>query len=216
METPTCLTYLKGGAMNISIPKSLKERINEKSGLRAAYEFALEYHNKTGQLRSGTARPYIVHPIAVACILLEWGAPTHVVMAGLLHDTVEDTDATEQQIHLVFGNDIAVIVEGLTDVASKFDGDREQRFKINVRHSANADWRSKWVKMADIFHNTSDLHKQKVFRKAYLKEKWVQLHVIWDERLVDYFAEVKANILRVAEIMNVDLPELATPTLLSD
>lgn len=200
--------------MNIHIPIELSKLIKDKSGLRAAYEFALEYHNKTGALRSGTSLPYIVHPIAVANILIKWNAPTHVVMAGLLHDTVEDTEATKHQIHLVFGNDIAYIVEGLTDVAVKSDGSREERFKLNVRHSACADWRSKWVKMADILHNTSDLHQQKKPRTAYLKEKWIQLHVIWDDRLIVYFEEVKANILRVAKIMGVELPVLTTPHLL--
>lgn len=196
-------------------PKKLYALINNNHLLDAAFNCAKDEHNKTGALRSGTCLPYIVHPVAVALILAEWGAPDEVVASGFLHDVPEDTDFTLQEIEELFGLLIKIILDGVTNVATKADGNRARRFAINAHHSSNADWRSKWVKMADIFHNTSDLHKQKSDKRFYLIEKWIHLHAIWDERLVEYFEQVKEQIMRIAKIMDVQLPELSTPHLIT-
>lgn len=78
-----------------------------------AIEFAAKAHS--GQYRKGTKLPYIVHPLGVAKILIEYGSPEHLVVAGILHDTVEDTSATLDEIKQTFGWDIADLVEAASE-----------------------------------------------------------------------------------------------------
>jgi (p)ppGpp synthase/HD superfamily hydrolase len=74
-----------------------------------AIEFAAKAH--AGQYRKGTKIPYIVHPLSVAKILIEHGCPEHIVIAGILHDTIEDTSATLDQIREIFGPAVTDLVE---------------------------------------------------------------------------------------------------------
>ncbi len=73
-----------------------------------AIEFATRAHS--GQYRKGTRVPYIVHPLRVGQMLIECEAPTQVVVAGVLHDTVEDTPVTREQIAARFGKPVAELV----------------------------------------------------------------------------------------------------------
>ena len=78
-----------------------------------AIEFAARAHR--GQCRKGTKIPYIVHPLAVAKILIDAGCPEDVVVAGILHDTVEDTPLSLDEIRHAFGTAVARIVEGASE-----------------------------------------------------------------------------------------------------
>lgn len=78
-----------------------------------AIEFAAKAH--AGQYRKGTKIPYIVHPLGVARILIENGCPDHLVVAGILHDTVEDTPVTLDEIKQAFGWDVADLVEAASE-----------------------------------------------------------------------------------------------------
>lgn len=78
-----------------------------------AITFAVQAHH--GQFRKGTSTPYIVHPISVGRILLESGCPEIVVVAGLLHDTVEDTDVSLEEVQRVFGEGVAELVAVVTE-----------------------------------------------------------------------------------------------------
>jgi (p)ppGpp synthase/HD superfamily hydrolase len=78
-----------------------------------AIEFAAGAHR--GHFRKGTRIPYIVHPLAVAKILIEACCAEEVIVAGILHDTVEDTSVSLGEIHLKFGEAVARIVEGATE-----------------------------------------------------------------------------------------------------
>jgi (p)ppGpp synthase/HD superfamily hydrolase len=78
-----------------------------------AIEFATRAHS--GQYRKGTKLPYIVHPLGVAKILIECDSPEHLIVAGILHDTVEDTSATLDEIKQTFGWDIADLVEAASE-----------------------------------------------------------------------------------------------------
>ena len=73
-----------------------------------AIEFASKSHS--GQYRKGTKIPYIVHPLGVAKTLIEYGCPEHVIVAGILHDTVEDTPVTLNEIKEDFGWHVAELV----------------------------------------------------------------------------------------------------------
>lgn len=78
-----------------------------------AIEFAARAHR--GQFRKLTRVPYIVHPLAVAQALIGWGADEAVVVAGVLHDTVEDTDVTLADIDARFGPEVAALVAAVSE-----------------------------------------------------------------------------------------------------
>jgi (p)ppGpp synthase/HD superfamily hydrolase len=83
------------------------------SAIFDAIEIAARAHR--GQCRKGTDIPYIVHPLAVAKILIDAGCPEDVVVAGILHDTVEDTPLSLDEIRHTFGEAVARIVEGASE-----------------------------------------------------------------------------------------------------
>ncbi len=84
-----------------------------KNRIEEAIEVAAQAHN--GQYRKGTHTPYISHPYAVGLILMSEGCSEEVVIAGILHDTVEDTDLTLDCIKRSFGQSIAEIVDGCSE-----------------------------------------------------------------------------------------------------
>ena len=81
------------------------------SKIITAYEFAAKAHE--GQFRS-SGQPYIIHPLAVAYILLELGMDTDTICAAMLHDVVEDTPVTLDEVKKRFGQDVAMLVDGVT------------------------------------------------------------------------------------------------------
>ena len=84
-----------------------------KNRIEEAIELAAQAHD--GQFRKGTRTPYISHPYAVGLMLMETGCSEAVVIAGILHDTVEDTDLTLECIRKNFGDSIAEIVDGCSE-----------------------------------------------------------------------------------------------------
>lgn len=84
-----------------------------KNRIEEAIEVAAQEHH--GQFRKGTGTPYISHPYAVGLILMNEGCSQNVVIAGILHDTVEDTDLTLECIQKKFGRDVAEIVDGCSE-----------------------------------------------------------------------------------------------------
>lgn len=79
----------------------------------AAIEFATKAHK--GQVRKGTKIPYITHPLGVAKILIENDCPEEIVVAGILHDTVEDTPVTIEDIRQAFGEKVAQLVQAASE-----------------------------------------------------------------------------------------------------
>jgi (p)ppGpp synthase/HD superfamily hydrolase len=82
-----------------------------------AIELAARAHH--GQVRKGTEIPYLVHPLAVAGILIRADCPEHLVIAGVLHDTLEDTPLTLEEIRLPFGREVADLVVALSEPDKK-------------------------------------------------------------------------------------------------
>ena len=80
-----------------------------------ALAFAVEAHGRVGHLRKGTRFPYVIHPIRVAWILERHGYDDELATAGLLHDTLEDTDATTDEIAERFGERVARLVEAVSE-----------------------------------------------------------------------------------------------------
>ena len=130
--------------------------------LASAIDYAAEKH--AGQKRK-SGEPYINHPLAVAEILIEWGMDIDTVVAGVLHDTVEDTDATLDELESLFGRDVAFLVDGVTKVSQARAGMRSldsylPHTKDNLTKlmiAVGEDVRVIIIKLADRLHNMRTL-----------------------------------------------------------
>jgi GTP pyrophosphokinase len=123
-----------------------------KGMIRKAWDVAESLHNR--QLRK-SGEPYIIHPLNVACILAELHLGPATICAGLLHDVVEDTAATKEDIAREFGDDVAEIVDGVTKVGQIKFVSLEQKQVENHQHMLLAmaiDIRVIVVKLADRLH----------------------------------------------------------------
>lgn len=119
--------------------------------LHKAYKRAVKQH--TGQRRK-SGEPYIIHPLAVAQILADLGMGPIVVAAGLLHDTVEDTDYTLEECRADFGDTVAGLVDGVTKISNMEYGESAQAETIRKMVVAmSRDVRVLVVKLADRLHN---------------------------------------------------------------
>ena len=118
-----------------------------------AYELAKKAH--AGQTRV-SGEPYLSHPVNVAIILIDLGLDTDSIIGGLLHDVVEDTDVTIDEIKKQFGSDIALLVDGVTKVGRIPFVSREEQQAENIRKMLLAmakDVRVVLIKLADRLHN---------------------------------------------------------------
>jgi len=122
-----------------------------------AMRFAEQAHASVKQKRKTTGLPYIVHPMGVAKIVAELGGDTNMVCAAWLHDVVEDTPVTSADIKAEFGDDVAMLVSGLTKTYGGNDKSREVKVAKYMKHLAKQPARVKTVKCADILHNSSDV-----------------------------------------------------------
>jgi (p)ppGpp synthase/HD superfamily hydrolase len=105
--------------------------------LFTAIEFAAKAH--AGQFRKGTAIPYIVHPLGVATILINHGCAEELVVAGLLHDTVEDTPVTLAEIAQCFGERVAHLVATVSEPDKAAPWEERKRHTIAVLRTAALD-----------------------------------------------------------------------------
>lgn len=126
----------------------IKEQMVHKQRLNTAIEFATKKHS--GQFRKSTAIPYILHPLEVLQILYSMRADTNVMIAGVLHDTVEDTDTTLDEIRELFGNDVTELVASNSEDKSKTWDERKQH---TIDDLAGANKRVKMLIMADKLSN---------------------------------------------------------------
>lgn len=128
--------------------------------IRRAFEYAQTAH--LGQLRR-SGEPYITHPVAVAMILAELQLDATTLAAALLHDVVEDTKVTDEEIVRQFGAEVAALVDGVTKLKRiKFDSSEEQQAE-NLRKMFMAmakDIRVLLIKLADRLHNMRTLRYQ--------------------------------------------------------
>ena len=147
-----------------------------------AYNFAVKAHGD--QKRKYTGEPYVNHCVEVAKIVQAAGGDVEMICAALLHDTIEDTPVTYDELikecHGFYAG-IADLVLWLSDVSKPSDGNRATRKALDRDHIAKAPVRAKTIKLADLISNSASIieHDPK-FAETYLREKRLLLDVLKD------------------------------------
>ena len=138
-----------------------------------------------GQVRL-SGEPYLSHPLAVAEVLAELGFDAHSVAAGLLHDTVEDTKVTLEEVDAEFGEQVADIVDGVTKISMMTFDSKEEQQAENIRKMILAmshDIRVPIVKLADRVHNMRTLDFQKAHKRQRIAQETMDIYVPLANRL---------------------------------
>ena len=152
---------------NITIYDLLKniDDENEKIKIKKAYNLASVLHSC--QLRE-SGEPYIIHPLNVAYTLSEMKADEDTIIAGLLHDTLEDTDITKEEIKREFGSEVAELVDGVTKISKLNFSSKQDQMLANTRKiitGITSDVRIIIIKLADRLHNMRTLQYKNVFKQ---------------------------------------------------
>lgn len=131
------------------------------------------------QVRKYTGDPYFVHCERVAGYVRMVPHTRAMIMAAYLHDVVEDTGFSLEFIRFFFGRSVAYLVDGLTDVSKKTDGNRAERKALDRDHTASFDHRVHTIKLADLIDNGDSIMKHDPnFAKIYMAEKEELLKVL--------------------------------------
>jgi (p)ppGpp synthase/HD superfamily hydrolase len=140
--------------------------------------YAIKKHN--GQLRKYTNEPYITHCIAVAATVARFGGDPAMVKAALLHDVLEDTDATYDELGHAVGPIVAKYVLLLTDCGKEV-GNRKTRKEVDRARLAAAPGQVQTIKLADLIDNTESIVEHDPdFAKVYLVEKRALVNALTD------------------------------------
>lgn len=144
-----------------------------------ARRYATTAHAEMGQRRKYTDEPYIVHPAAVVELVRSVTDNEVMLAAAWLHDTVEDTPTTLQDIESHFGEPVALLVSMLTDNAQPNARNRAARKIAHFRHTADAAPEAQTIKLADIIDNTQSIVRYDPhFARVYLVEKQIQINLL--------------------------------------
>ena len=156
------------------------------SEIHNVVSFATNAHE--GQLRKYTDVPYIIHPISVAFIVASVNDDPDVIAAALLHDILEDTNNTIDDLLNFVGGRITEFVMDVTDVSKPSDGNRKIRKEIDREHLAAGSPEAKTIKLADIIDNSPSVIKyDKGFAEIYIEEK---------KKLLPYLVEGNAKLYK--------------------
>lgn len=149
--------------------------------------FATEAHARIDHRRKYTQQPYDAHLAAVARLVASVCDDAEMIAAAWLHDTVEDTPATIEDIEAEFGKAVARMVAELTDVSRPSDGNRAARKELDRQHLAQASARSKTIKLADLINNCTEITKHDPrFARVFLQEMGALLEVLGDSDAILY------------------------------
>src|SRR5512135_2828696 len=176
-------------ALTLTKFRDLMRRMQENrpqddlSIVKKAYDYSLKHHE--GQTRA-SGEPYLVHPLEVACVLAEMKLDPIAIVAGLLHDSVEDTSVTIIDIRKEFGEQVAHIVEGVTKISKIDFASSEERQAENVRKMVLAmvdDIRVVLIKLADRLHNMRTLEHLSPDRQQKIARETLEIYAPIAHRL---------------------------------
>lgn len=151
--------------------------------IKKAYVYCAKVH--AGQVRK-TGEPYLIHPLAVAWILTQLRLDDASICAGLLHDTVEDTLATLEEVEELFGKDIADIVDGVTKLGMVKFNTAEEKLAENFRKmlvAMSRDIRVLLVKLCDRLHNMRTLEHMKPEKQESIARETMDIYAPLANRL---------------------------------
>ena len=153
------------------------------TSLEKAFEFAKKLHD--GQFRI-SEEPYIIHPMEVVKILIYLRADVHTLMAGFLHDILEDTDTKPEEIKDLFGEDVLNLVQGVTKLGKLQFKSREERQAENFRRmfiAMASDIRIVFLKLADRLHNMRTLNFMSVQKQQKIAQETLDIFAPLANRL---------------------------------
>lgn len=143
-----------------------------------AFKFAIKHHAE--QKRKYTGEPYVVHLLAVSVTVYEHTRDPIATVAAILHDVVEDTPVTFEDVQREFGDEVAALVKEVSNVSKPEDGNRIARKKIDQDHFGSATARGQTIKLADLIDNSGSLikHDPLGFGPTWMGEKRDLLKVL--------------------------------------
>ncbi|MBW2242685.1 MAG: bifunctional (p)ppGpp synthetase/guanosine-3',5'-bis(diphosphate) 3'-pyrophosphohydrolase [Deltaproteobacteria bacterium] len=163
--------------------------------LQRAYVFTAKVHE--GQERL-SGEPYLIHPLEVAGILVDMRLDEVTIVAGLLHDTVEDTLASLEEIERLFGDEVAFLVEGLTKISKVQFRSARARQAENFRKmlvAMSKDIRILLIKLADRIHNMRTLHFMPRAKAQVIAQETLEIYVPLAHRLgIDWMKRELADL----------------------
>lgn len=156
-----------------------KHRFDVEQAFEVADQAHIKQKRKTGE-------PYITHPLAVACILADMRMDNQTLMAGLLHDTIEDTDVTKASLAKVFGSEVALLVDGVSKLEhihfdSRLEANAEYLRKMLLAMSK--DIRVIIVKLADRLHNMRTIKAMAPDKRAQISRETLDIYAPIARRL---------------------------------
>ena len=161
---------------------------NQVAALESAIDYATEMHE--GQMRN-SGDLYVTHPLRVSATLIEWGMDIDSVVAGMLHDTVEDTNATLEEVKELFGRDVAFLVDGVTkvskaragmrDLSSYLPATKDNLTKLLI--AVGQDVRVIIIKLADRLHNMQTLQHKTPDRQKKIARETLEVFAPLADRL---------------------------------
>ena len=175
----------------IAKKKSISKKVDSKFIMKA-YNYAIEKH---GDQKRNSGEPYIIHPLNVAYILAGMGLDEHTIAAALLHDVVEDTDATNEDLVKIFGEEVAEMVAGVTKLSTLQFATVEEKQVENYRKmflAMGKDIRVILIKLADRLHNMRTLRYLKRDRQIANAKETMELYSPLANRLGLY--NIKAEL----------------------
>jgi GTP pyrophosphokinase len=147
--------------------------------------YAVAHLQHMGQFRKSGV-PYITHPLAVALLLAEYGLDRDTIVAGLLHDTVEDTDATLDALEAQFGGDVAILIDGVTKLDRIRFESKEAAQAATIRKMVIAmakDVRVLLIKLCDRLHNLRTIEPLRPEKQRRIAEETIEVYAPLAHRL---------------------------------
>jgi len=169
---------------------------SDTSKILFAVNFPAEKH-KDQRRKNPDKIPYINHPVGVADILIEEGKVEEVdwICAALLHDTIEDTDTTEEEITKHFGPNVASIVKELSDDKLLPQAERKRLTIVNAPNKSIA---AKTVGMCDKIYNLRDL--ERILPAGWTEQRRVE-YFIWSKKVVEHYYHANSNLAQIMQNM---------------